>query len=81
MICFFFFSYSDKISQTTVLRIDNNSAPALFKTKEIGSNTNKEPISKTDETKHVTSTNKVYPQDLKPEFQQTKSLDFESKGL
>ncbi|CRL03257.1 CLUMA_CG016517, isoform B [Clunio marinus] len=78
---------SDKISQTTVLRIepgwDNNSAPALIKTKDFEHK--QEPIIRTDETKNVTSTNKVYPQAdptvMKPEFQQTKSLDFETKGL
>lgn len=99
---------SDKVSQTTVLRIeppwDNNSAPALFKTKDIVEH-KPEPISRTEETKNVTSTNKVccrrslsrwppllisqiqpqvYPQAdpaiMKPEFQQTKSLDFETKG-
>lgn len=52
---------SDKISQTTVLRIeppwDNNSAPALIKTKDLDHKT--EPITRTDETKNVTSTNKV----------------------
>lgn len=56
-------SYSDKISQTTVLRIeppwDNNSAPALIKTKEFDHKP--EPITRTDETKNVTSTNKVGP--------------------
>ena len=55
------FSFSDKISQTTVLRIEppweNNSAPALIKTKELDHKT--EPITRTDETKNVTSTNKV----------------------
>ncbi|KAG5678053.1 hypothetical protein PVAND_007756 [Polypedilum vanderplanki] len=76
-------SNSDRISQTTVLRIeptwDNNSAPALIKTKDYIEKI-QEPINRrTDETK--TSTNKVYPQaDSKPEFQQTKSLDFETKG-
>lgn len=52
---------SDKISQTTVLRIeppwDNNSAPALIKTKDYDHKP--EPITRTDETKNVTSTNKV----------------------
>lgn len=52
---------SDKVSQTTVLRIeppwDNNSAPALIKTKDIDHKP--EPITRTDETKNVTSTNKV----------------------
>lgn len=53
--------FSDKISQTTVLRIEppweNNSAPALIKTKELDHKP--EPITRTDETKNVTSTNKV----------------------
>lgn len=53
---------SDKISQTTVLRIeppwDNNSAPALIKTKDYDHH-KPEPITRTDETKNVTSTNKV----------------------
>lgn len=53
---------SDKISQTTVLRIepswDNNSAPALIKTKDVDHH-RPEPITRTDETKNVTSTNKV----------------------
>lgn len=53
--------FSDKISQTTVLRIEppweNNSAPALIKTKDIDHKP--EPITRTDETKNVTSTNKV----------------------
>jgi hypothetical protein len=53
--------FSDKISQTTVLRIEppweNNSAPALIKTKDLDHKT--EPITRTDETKNVTSTNKV----------------------
>lgn len=120
-LCFFFKFFnlseptdSDKISQTTVLRIEpiweNNSAPALIKTKEIEGK--HEPnYSRTDETKTLSSTNKVnlmcvifkmrkisteklshsprqiYPQatDLAvtkaAEFQQTKSLDFEAKGL
>lgn len=53
--------FSDKISQTTVLRIeppwDNNSAPALIKTKDYDHKP--EPITRTDETKNVNSTNKV----------------------
>ncbi|CAO1308266.1 unnamed protein product [Diamesa hyperborea] len=71
---------SDKISQTTVLRIeptwDINSAPALIKTKEIEHYKIQEPT-RTEETKILTSTNKAIT--IKPEFQQTKSLDFESK--
>ncbi|KAL7049357.1 hypothetical protein ACKWTF_003664 [Chironomus riparius] len=75
---------SDKISQTTVLRVeppwDNNSAPALIKTKDFIEVKQEPIIRRTDETK--TSTNKIYPQvdANKPEFQQTKSLDFETKG-
>lgn len=53
--------FSDKISQTTVLRIeptwDNNSAPALIKTKDFVE-IKQEPITRrTEETK--TSTNKA----------------------
>lgn len=62
-------SYSDKVSQTTVLRIeppwDNNSAPALIKTKDL--ETKPEPITRTDETKNVTSTNKVGSYGLSPD--------------
>lgn len=100
-----FLNSSDKISQTTVLRVeppwDNNSAPALIKTKDFIEIKQEPIIRRTDETK--TSTNKachhsncddynginmqqfnlqIYPQvdATKPEFQQTKSLDFETKG-
>ena len=102
-----FLNSSDKISQTTVLRVeppwDNNSAPALIKTKDFIEVKQEPIIRRTDETK--TSTNKachhhlsncfehnginmqqfnlqIYPQvdATKPEFQQTKSLDFETKG-
>ncbi|XP_070497645.1 voltage-gated inwardly rectifying potassium channel KCNH6 isoform X5 [Chironomus tepperi] len=82
-----FLNSSDKISQTTVLRVeppwDNNSAPALIKTKDFIEVKQEPIIRRTDETK--TSTNKfylqIYPQvdATKPEFQQTKSLDFETK--
>lgn len=55
---------SDKISQTTVLRIeptwDINSAPALIKTKEIEHYKIQEPT-RTEETKILTSTNKASP--------------------
>lgn len=106
-----FLNSSDKISQTTVLRVeppwDNNSAPALIKTRDFIEVKQEPIIRRTDETK--TSTNKacvvicilisnfyighneinmqqfnlqIYPQvdATKPEFQQTKSLDFETKG-
>lgn len=63
--------FSDKISQTTVLRIEppweNNSAPALIKTKDIDHKP--EPITRTDETKNVTSTNKVSANDMFLKFE------------
>lgn len=53
--------FSDKISQTTVLRIEppweNNSAPALIKTKELEHKNEPITITRTDETK--ISTNKA----------------------
>lgn len=57
------FAFSDRVSQQTVLRIEqqpwdsNNSAPALIKTKEIANKTEPIIITRTDETK--ISTNKA----------------------
>ena len=63
-ICVYANNNSDKISQTTVLRIeptwDINSAPALIKTKEIEHYKIQEPT-RTEETKILTSTNKASP--------------------
>lgn len=95
-------SSSDRISQQTVLRIEpsnwdnNNSAPALIRTKDLERKNEPITITRTDETKistnkvkycaifFLSSTNvlQVYPQvdATKPEFQQTKSLDFDAKG-
>lgn len=62
-------AFSDKISQTTVLRIEpiweNNSAPALIKTKDHHVEVRHEHPSRNEETKTLSSTNKVNSKDFK----------------